>query len=206
MKTRKEIKQQAKKNFLSQYGISLGVFILHGIITWVLSQFLLGLGMIFVGMPLTVGLAKFDLDVYRGDTGEVETMFQVGFDGQTYWRNVGSMLVMGIFVFLWSLLLIVPGIIKALAYSMTPYILAESKSVDALDAITLSRKMTRGHKGKVFMMLLSFIGWLLLSILTFGLLNLFFTGPYMSKSLAGLYDELKASALAAGTITPEELA
>ena len=195
MKLRTEIKQQAKKNFLDQYGVSVGAFLLYGIVGWVLSQFLFGLGSIFVGGPLTVGMAAFDLDVYRGKEGDIGKMFGEGFKGDTYGRNVGSMLVMGVFIFLWSLLLIIPGIIKALAYSMTPYILAENKTIGALDAITLSRRMTKGHKGKVFVMILSFIGWGLLSILTFGLLNLLFTGPYLSKSMAGLYDELNVALL-----------
>jgi uncharacterized membrane protein len=67
-------------------------------------------------------------------------------------------------------------------------------------------RMTKGHKGKVFMMGLSFIGWMLLSGLTFGLLYLFYVGPYMNTSFAGLYDELKANALRTGVIRPEELA
>jgi uncharacterized membrane protein len=67
-------------------------------------------------------------------------------------------------------------------------------------------RMTAGHKGKIFVMGLSFIGWLLLSALTGGILYIFYVGPYMNTSFAGMYEELKNNALRTGVVRPEELA
>ena len=98
----------------------------------------------------------------------------------------------------------IPAIIKEIAYSMTPFILADCPNVPATNAIKLSMRMTKGYKGEIFVMVLSFIGWWLLSGLTLGLLNIFWTGPYMETSMAGLYDELKRRALEHGTVTQAE--
>ena len=166
-------------------------------------SFLSSLVTVFVTMPLAVGYYGFTLRVYRGEAADVGGMFRNGF--ANYWRHVGGMLWMGLFTFLWTLLFIVPGIIKALAYFMTPYILAECPDVTATDALKLSMRMTAGHKGKVFVMGLSFIGWGILTALTFGILGIFYTGPYCYTSYAGLYQELRDEALRNGVVSPAEL-
>ena len=196
------IKDRAKTNFLGQYGVSVGACLLFTLITGFTSPFMLGA--FFIAPPMTVGFAYFSLKIYRGETGDIGDMFSVGFSN--YWRNIGGMLWMELFVLLWSLLFIIPGIVKALAYSMTPYILAENENLPATEAIKVSMRMTSGYKGEIFVMGLSFIGWLILTGLTFGLLGLLYTGPYMSTSFAGLYDELKKNAIANGTVTAQELA
>ncbi len=158
---------------------------------------------IFVLLPLTVGYNAFSLRVYRGEEADVGGMFRDGF--ANYLRHVGGMLWMALFTFLWTLLFIVPGIVKALAYFMAPYILADCPDVTATDALKLSMRMTSGHKGRVFVMGLSFIGWGILTALTGGLLGIFYTGPYINTSFAGLYHELKQEALAKGVVSPAEL-
>jgi uncharacterized membrane protein len=125
---------------------------------------------------------------------------------QNFGRSVGGMLWMYLFIILWSMLFWIPGIIKALSYFMTPYILAECPSVKAKQALLLSMRMTKGHKGKIFIMGLSFIGWMILSSMTAGILYIVYVGPYMNTSFAGMYDELKKNALANGTVKAEELA
>lgn len=235
MKIRPEIKMQAKANFQSQYGISVAALLLVMLITStvpfiqniinlqamllhgagsikyaltvlgtssLLGQVSMGLA-VFVFPPVIVGYNSFTLNIYRGFKDSVGGMFSRGFSN--YWRKVGGMLWMELWVFLWSLLFIIPGIIKALSYFMAPYILADCPAVTATDALKLSMRMTDGHKGKVFVMGLSFIGWGILSGLTFGILGILYTGPYMSTSFAGLYDELKNNALANGAVRPEEL-
>ena len=197
MKFRVEIKDQAKKNFTGQYGISVGACLLFALLSGFTSQFMLGA--FFIAPPMTVGYAYFSLRIYRGETGDIGEMFRVGFSN--YWRNIGGILWMELFIFLWSLLFIIPGIVKALAYSMTPYILAEDENLPATEAVKVSMRMTQGYKGEIFVMALSFIGWIILTGLTFGLLGLLYTGPYMSTSFAGLYDELKQNAIANGTFT-----
>jgi len=201
MKLRSEIKAQARNGFTSKYGTCIGAIIVFGLLSAAASSISFGLGVFFLVPPLFVGYAAFNLNVYRGQQPDVADIFAKGF--ADYWNKVAGMLLMWVFTFLWSLLLIIPGIVKALAYSMTPYILAET-DVEASDALKLSMRMTKGHKGAIFVMILSFIGWWLLTILTFGLLYLLYSGPYFHASFAGLYDELKAEALRNGTIRPEE--
>ena len=202
MKLRSEIKQQAKKNFATQYWISVGAFVLYAMIVSFASEMIVGT--IFLVPPMIVGYYSFTLKVYRGEQGDIGDMFSVGFSN--YWRNVGGILWMQLFTFLWTLLFIVPGIIKALAYFMTPYLLADTKEVAPTQALKLSMRMTKGHKGKIFVMCLSFIGWAILTVLTFGILAIFWTGPYMETSFAGMYSELKQNALDNGVVTAEELA
>ena len=101
------------------------------------------------------------------------------------------MLLMGIFVFLWTLLLIIPGIIKGFAYSLVPYILVDKPELSANEAINLSIKMMKGHKFDFFWLCLSFIGWILLAILTFGI-GLFWLMPYMYTAYAAFYQDVKA--------------
>jgi uncharacterized membrane protein len=162
------------------------------------------IGALLLVPPLMVGYASFCLRIYRGQQGDIGDMLGVGF--KDYGRSLGGILWMELFICLWTLLFIVPGIIKALAYFATPYILADTQRVSATDALKLSMRMTKGHKGKIFVMGLSFIGWMLLSGITCGLVGLLYAGPYMNTSFAGMYEELKAEALRTGAIRPEELA
>lgn len=234
MKLRPEIKAQAKAGFMAQYGVSIGALVLVMLITSTLSVIysiinfqtflwhglsysryvavggaaitlgqLSSLMAVFLYPPVIVGYNSFALRVYRGQQGDIGDMFRTGFFN--YWRKVGGMLWMYLFTFLWSLLFIIPGIVKALAYFMTPYILADCPDVTATDALKLSMRMTNGYKGEIFVMGLSFIGWAILSGLTFGILGILYTGPYMGTSFAGLYDELKRNALERGVVHPEEL-
>ena len=120
-------------------------------------------------------------------------------------RKLGGSLWAGLWVFLWTLLFIVPGIIKAYAYSMTEYILASHPNVLATEAIKLSKRMTKGHKGKLFVLDLSFIGWYLLNILTLGILGIFYVNPYYHLTRAGFFIELRDLAVANGVIQQSEL-
>lgn len=202
MKLRPEIKGQARENFRNQYGISVGAGLLYMILIGAAGS--TGIGTLLLVPPLTVAFSAFSLGIYRGQQGDLGGSLSLGFND--YGRNLGGILWMWLFTWLWSLLFIIPGIIKALAYFMTPYILADSKNVSATDALKLSMRMTKGYKGEIFVMGLSFIGWAILTGLTCGILGILYTGPYMSTSFAGLYHELKANAIARGVVTTEELA
>ena len=92
---------------------------------------------------------------------------------------------------LWSLLFIIPGIVKGYAYSMTPFIMAENPDMSANDAITASRQLMDGHKGELFMLDLTFIGWDLLAALTFNLGHLALN-PYRNAAHAAFYKDLTA--------------
>lgn len=112
---------------------------------------------------------------------------------------------MELFIFLWSLLFVIPGIIKSLAYFATPYLLAEYDNLPATEALKVSMRITAGHKGEIFMMSLSFFGWFILSGITMGIVGVFYAMPYYSISLAGLYEELKDQAIRSGAISESEL-
>lgn len=109
-----------------------------------------------------------------------------------YWHNLATMLLRKVFVFLWSLLFIIPGIIMSYAYEMTPYILNDHPELGAKEAIDRSRTMMKGHKWELFVLDLSFIGWLILSILTLGIVGIFYVNPYYNSSHAAFYEALKA--------------
>lgn len=204
MKLRSEIKMQANANFRAQYGISVAAYLVFMLLIGAVSGVTFGVGAIFVMPPLIVGYYSLTLRVYRYQRADIGDMFSEGFND--YWRNVGGILWMELFTFLWTLLFFIPGIIKGIAYSMTPYILADTRQVGPTEALKLSMRMTYGYKGQIFVLYLSFIGWWLLSIFTFGLLPILYVGPYFQTSLAGMYEELKQNALQRGTIAPHELA
>lgn len=143
---------------------------------------------IFLLIPL--GLAF--LNVFRkllvnGDNNTLGNLF----DFSNYWHKVGGMLLVGIFTFLWTLLFIIPGIIKAFSYSMTPYILDENPELSASEAIHRSRMMMKTHKFDLFWLYLSFIGWGLLCILTCGI-GFLWLAPYFQTAKAAFYEEVKA--------------
>ena len=140
--------------------------------------------------PLQVGYYNTFKRLHReGDTGLVGNLFSQGFGN---WGHIVlGQLLMGIFIFLWSLLLIVPGIIKAYSYAMTPYILVDRPELSVRDAIRLSGRMMSGRKLDLFCLLLSFIGWMLLCILTLGI-GILFLSPYMMTAQAAFYQDVRS--------------
>ena len=125
---------------------------------------------------------------------EDDDPFSIGhlFDGyRDFVRVFLTLLLQRIYIFLWMLLLIVPGIIKAFSYAMTPYILRDRPDLEYNGAIELSMAMMRGHKADLFWLYLSFIGWFLLCILTLGI-GSFWLGPYVQSTVANFYEEVKA--------------
>lgn len=145
---------------------------------------------IFVIMPLTVGFFNtFRKLLVQGDNAMTENMYKIA--TKNYWHKVWGMFLMYLFIMLWSLLLVIPGIIKTFSYAMTPYILEERPELSANEAIDHSRAMMKGHKFDLFWLLLSFIGWGILCIFTLGI-GLLWLMPYMQTSLAGFYEDVKA--------------
>lgn len=164
-----------------------------------------GLLTLLLGGPITVGLNYFFVKNVRGERDElsVTTPFTEAF--KNFPRKLGGSLWMGLFVFLWGLLFLIPGFIKAISYAMTQYILADCPNVKATDALKLSMRMMHGHKWEYFVLGLSFIGWGLLSLLTLGLVGAFYTDPYMRSSIAQYYLEVRDQALRTGAITQGQL-
>ena len=92
-----------------------------------------------------------------------------------------------LYIILWSLLFIIPGIIKGYSYMLVPYILAEEPAMDNKEAFRLSREMMDGNKWHAFCLDLSFIGWHILNVFTFGLLGIFYVKPYQATASAEMY-------------------
>lgn len=107
-----------------------------------------------------------------------------------YLRNVWSMFLMYLFTILWALLLIIPGIIKSFAYAMTPFIIKDYPELSANQAINLSMKMMKGRKFDLFWLMLSFLGWMVLCVLSLGI-GLFWFLPYWQTTLAAFYQDVK---------------
>ena len=144
---------------------------------------------ILVG-PMLVGQAYYLMDVSINENeGKNFELLVEGFKKSLVNSIVANILV-GIFTFLWSLLLIIPGIIKYYGYSMTPFIIADEPEIDFMAAIRKSQEMMRGHKFRLFKLQLSFIGWFFLGALAFGV-GLFFVYPYYQLAHANFYLDIK---------------
>ena len=203
MNSRVEIKRRAKDVFLANYWPTVGITVLAVVIFYGAGFLFFGIGSFFA-MPVMIGLVYHLVQLYHGTNPPFETAITKGF-GQNYLRKVGGMLWKNLWIFLWSLLFFIPGFVKALSYAMTPYILAYCPDVKATDAIKISMSIMDGHKAELFVLYLSFIGWYLLSGLTFGLLGIFFVVPYSITSFSGYFDELFTHALATGVISKDDL-
>ena len=144
----------------------------------------------FVVLPLSLGFANAFLKLLvQGDNALSENMYRIA--TQNYWHKVWGMFLMYLFIFLWTLLLVIPGIVKMFSYAMTPYILEEHPELSANDAIDRSRAMMKGHKFDLFWLILSFIGWMILCLFTFGIGYVWLL-PYMETSIASFYEDVKA--------------
>lgn len=138
--------------------------------------------------PLTVGCTRFFIvnSDAPADLSELLYGFKNG-----YGNVVVGMFMRDLFTFLWSLLFIVPGIIKSYSYRMVPNLLADEPGISGPEAMERSKQMMHGHKWKTFLLDLSFIGWFLLSVITLGIVNVFWTQPYLEATDAELYKTLK---------------
>ena len=123
-----------------------------------------------------------------GDARVTANTFSFTFKG--YGKTLGVSLLMFLFTFLWTMLLIVPGIIKAISYSLAPFIIKDNPELTANQAINLSQKMMKGHKLRFFGLSLSFIGWGILCVFTLGIGNLWLN-PYMYTTFAAFYQDVK---------------
>lgn len=151
--------------------------------------FVIAIGAVFVQAPLYIGLTSVFIKIADGDTPVANDLFSKFY---LLLKATGTMFIAGIKVFLWSLLLFVPGIIASLNYSMAFYIMAEDDNVGSNEAIEISKAMMKGNKGKLFVLDLTFIGWGILSVLTFGI-GYIFLAPYMNTARARFYRELSDS-------------
>ena len=138
-------------------------------------------------LPINYGFAVLFLKRLRGEELNIGSLFD-GFND--YGRILGTALLQAVYTFLWSLLLVIPGIVKSYSYAMTNYILLDEPELRYDAAIEKSMKLMAGNKMKLFLLDLSFIGWALLCVLTFGI-GLFWLKPYVSTAHAAFYEDIK---------------
>ena len=187
MKSSRELRHQAWEQLRKSYWMVLVVTLIVAALPAASSVAVIGF--LILG-PLLVGQAIYLIDMIENNTdGKKLELIIEGFKRSFVNSMIASILV-GIFTFLWSLLFIIPGIIKSLAYALTPYIIAEDPTIDAMKAIDQSQEMMSGHKMELFMLHLSFIGWYILAMFTFGV-GMIFLLPYVKTAEANFYLELR---------------
>lgn len=153
---------------------------------------------VFVGNLLKMGGYRFFILNQTAQPGS-GTLLD-GFRSGHYVNIVLTMFLRDLFTALWSLLLVVPGIVKHYEYLMVPYIIAENPAMDYKEAFQISKQMMDGEKMEAFIMDLSFLGWYLLSAVTCGLLAIFYVNPYVQASFAEMYTFNKQKAYQDGYI------
>lgn len=158
---------------------------------------------ILVGNVIHVGSARFFLENREHET-TAGTMFS-SFKGGCYGKNVWILFLQNLYIFGWSLLLIIPGIIKGYAYMLVPYLLAENPDLDRKRVFRLSEEMMQGHKMEAFVLELSFVGWRVASTLTCGILGVLYVEPYAEATYAEFYTALKSKAKMTGITSDTEL-
>ena len=199
---RKEIKEKAKAEFKNQYWPLVGYSVLMAIIAGAAGS-VCGLGAIpFIGLLLTIAasicfVGPFTVAVnwmyyraYKGEEIDIKDMFVTFTNGDLWKRSLVTSLLVSVYTVLWTMLFIVPGIIKGYSYSMAIFLIMYDTTITPQEAIKKSMEMTNGYKGDMFVFDLSFLGWALLTSLTFGILGIFWTIPYMSVAKAGIYARL----------------
>ena len=183
---RAELKALAKGRLGTQVGVSAGVMVVYLVIAAVTAPTVIG--PILLTGPLWLGMATYFLRLARSEQPMVATLF-AGFSRFT--EALKAWLLQLVFVFLWTLLLVVPGVIAALRYSQTWFVLADHPELSARQAIERSKELTEGSLGELFVLYLSFFWWFLLAAVTFGL-GWLYVGPYVQSTLALYYEGLKA--------------
>ena len=143
---------------------------------------------IFLTNPVEVGVARF----FKSNLERADSGFATLAEGFSDYGHVFvTLLLRGLFVLLWSLLLIVPGIIKSYSYRLVPYIVKDEPGLSPLETLRRSEELMRNNRWKAFVLDLSFLGWAILGVLTLGLGLVFWTNPYMHSTNAALYEELR---------------
>lgn len=167
--------------------------ILFIVLVFALIGILAGLALkAFLLNPLRLGATKYFIEAARGEkkAGDIG-LIGYAFGGGRYKNIVKTLFLRDLYVFLWSLLFLIPGIIKSYEYAMIPYILAERPDLETEEVFELSRRMMSGEKFDAFILGLSFIGWMFIALLSFGLAAVFYVNPYIYMTDAELYEVLK---------------
>jgi uncharacterized membrane protein len=190
---RAKARQQLQGNWTNPVVVNLIVFALN--LGSGMLYCLSGIAQLLINGPLTFGVTKFAIAFSRGENPEAGIVMD-GF--KNFGKTLGMYLWLALWVILWMLLFFIPGIIKALSYSMSYYILVDNPNIPVREAVNVSKRITAGYKGKVFMLGVSFLGWALLCILFTCGIGFLWLGPYIQISYANFYNELKAETAVSG--------
>jgi uncharacterized membrane protein len=184
---RRQLKQRAKDVLSGNWGVAVVVYVINTALCGLVGAIVPGLGAIAISGPMEAGVDSVYMTLQREEEPSVEQIFS-GFENflNTFLAGV----LKAVFVGLWSLLLIVPGIVMNIAYSQTFYILNDEPDLEAMDALRASKELMDGHKMEYFLLQLSFLPWLLLCVF---ILPVFYVVPYISATNAAYYDYLLVS-------------
>ena len=168
----------------------LNAFLVGGAMYIILVAIVMAVVFFVLGSVISLGYSRFNLDLIdRQKDPELGTLF--GYF--THWKNAAmAQLLQTLYVVLWSLLFIIPGIIASYSYAMTSFILAENPEMDANEAIGRSKEMMYGNRWRLFCLHFSFIGWDILATLTLGIGNLWLV-PYKQAASAAFYREVSGT-------------
>ncbi len=182
------LKERARAQMRGKTGSLIAITVVYLLICW-LSSYVAVLNLVL--MPaLTLAMIGIYLRLADGAHPAVRELFT---EFSNFWGALKVMLLTAIFSFLWGLLLVIPGVVKQIAYSQALYILAENPSMGAREALRQSERMMVGHKMEYFLLQLSFLGWHILAGCTVGILYIWLI-PYMQATNANYYIGLKACA------------
>lgn len=173
---------------------------------WVLAMFMslvsIAVSLLVVNI-ITMGTMTWFHRAIKTEGLKMEEMFWPF--KEDYGGNVLMMFLISLYTALWSMLFVVPGIVKGYSYSLAMYIKSENPNIPASKAIELSTRMTNGHKMDLFVLDMSFIGWAILSAFTLNILGILYVIPYQYASKAFAYEEIKEEALANQIVSEAEL-
>lgn len=182
---------EAAREELENMEIPTEAMIAFAVVMAVASLFILAIALAvdaFIANPLELGCKRF----FRRNLDEPAAMSNIAFAFDSSYKNIcKTMFLRDIYIVLWSLLFVIPGIIKSYEYKMIPYLLSENPEMTTEQAFAESKKLMTGNKWKAFVLDLSFILWDIASAATCGLLGLFWVAPYKASTQAALYEAIK---------------
>lgn len=200
MKRIGEYKDAALATLKGRWSDAVIITLIYFAVTYIFGLCLSGIGTVtkvnaisivsILLLPLMWGYAIFFLNLVRNDNAGKNTLFD-GFKSGKYGRLFTTLLIGTLIEAVGFALFIIPGIILALMYSQVCFIMKDDENIKNMDALKLSADMMKGHKMELFWLTLSFIGWLILAMITFGI-GMLWLNPYIYTTLAHYYEDLKA--------------
>jgi uncharacterized membrane protein len=196
-----ELMKIARKSLDGKWVLAVGTFLIYLIISGAIQAFaklveFVGVLSLIITGPFMVGLNIFALKIYRNQEARIENLFE-GF--RNFVNALAAYILMLVFIILWTLLLVIPGIIASISYSQTFFLLADNPKLRPMEAIDQSKAMMDGYKLKYFTLLLRIFVLALVCILTLGI-GFFFLFPYAQVLMAAFYEDIKT-----GSIPPETI-